>query len=197
MAQSSSGSHAAKRKHSNAATGPRYPELLGQCRSVYNFERLNVIGSGTYGVVYRARDKQSGSIVALKKLRMEREKEGMPLTSLREIRLLKRITHPNVVQLKEIAVGNKLKSIFLVFEYCENDLATLLDTVMKKNFSEAQVKCLLQQLLKAVAHMHDQWMIHRDIKMSNLLYNNYGSLKLADFGLARLFGYPKQPVCTN
>jgi serine/threonine protein kinase len=160
---------------------------------VYNFERLNVIGSGTYGVVYRARDKETSDIVALKKLRMEREKEGMPLTSLREIRLLKRTVHPNVVELKEIAVGKKLESIFLVFEYCEHDLATLLDTVMKKTFSQSEVKCLLQQLLRAVAHMHDHWMIHRDIKMSNLLYTNSGVLKLADFGLARLFGYPKQP----
>ena len=172
---------------------PQHPDFLGKARSVYNFERLNVIGQGTYGVVYRARDKESGAIVALKKLRMEREKEGMPLTSLREITLLKACTHPNVVELREIVVGNKLDSIFLAFEYCENDLATLLDSAMKRKFTVGEVKCLLKQLLSAVAYMHDRWMIHRDIKMSNLLYNNRGVLKLADFGLARLFGYPKRP----
>ena len=148
LPQKSGGSSKSKRKHADAgaspgsssrAAAPRYPEFLGKCRSVYNFERLNVIGSGTYGVVYRARDKETGAIVALKKLRMEREKEGMPLTSLREIRLLQQTSHPNVVELREVAVGQKLESIFLVFEYCENDLATLLDTVMKKNFSESEV----------------------------------------------------------
>lgn len=128
---------------------------------------------------YSARDKDTQNIVALKKLRMEREKEGMPLTSLREIRLLKACHHPNVVELHDIVVGNKLDSIFLVFEYCENDLATLLDTAMKRKFTEGEVKCLLRQLLSATAYMHDRWMIHRDIKMSNLLYNNCGCLKLA------------------
>jgi serine/threonine protein kinase len=182
-----SGSSREKRKP------PQHPTFVGKSRSVYNFERLNVIGQGTYGVVYRARDKETQAIVALKKLRMEREKEGMPLTSLREIRLLKACHHPNVVQLQDIVVGNKLDSIFLVFEYCENDLATLLDTAMKRKFTEGEVKCLLRQLLSATAYMHDHWMIHRDIKMSNLLYNNRGCLKLADFGLARLFGYPKRP----
>lgn len=171
---------------------PQHPTFVGKSRSVYNFERLNVIGQGTYGVVYRARDKETQAIVALKKLRMEREKEGMPLTSLREIRLLKACRHPNVVELQDIVVGNKLDSIFLVFEYCENDLATLLDTGMKRKFTEGEVKCLLRQLLSAIAYMHDRWMIHRDIKMSNLLYNNRGCLKVADFGLARLFGYPKR-----
>ena len=184
---SSSSSSSSRRKP------PQHPDFLGNARSVYNFERLNVIGQGTYGVVYRARDKESGAIVALKKLRMEREKEGMPLTSLREITLLKACTHPNVVELREIVVGNKLDSIFLAFEYCENDLATLLDSAMKRKFTVGEVKCLLKQLLSAVAYMHDRWMIHRDIKMSNLLYNNRGVLKLADFGLARLFGYPKRP----
>lgn len=191
--QKQSGGRSGSRSSSAKRRPPQHPTFVGKSRSVYNFERLNVIGQGTYGVVYRAKDKETQAIVALKKLRMEREKEGMPLTSLREIRLLKACRHPNVVELQDIVVGNKLDSIFLVFEYCENDLATLLDTGMKRNFTEGEVKCLLRQLLSAIAYMHDRWMIHRDIKMSNLLYNNRGCLKVADFGLARLFGYPKRP----
>lgn len=187
-----SGGSGGSRSSSSKRKPPQHPTFVGKSRSVYNFERLNVIGQGTYGVVYRARDKETQAIVALKKLRMEREKEGMPLTSLREIRLLKACRHPNVVELQDVVVGNKLDSIFLVFEYCENDLATLLDTGMKRKFTEGEVKCLLRQLLSATAYMHDRWMIHRDIKMSNLLYNNRGCLKVADFGLARLFGYPKR-----
>jgi serine/threonine protein kinase len=191
-AKRQAGGSGGSRSSSSKRKPPQHPTFVGKSRSVYNFERLNVIGQGTYGVVYRARDKETQAIVALKKLRMEREKEGMPLTSLREIRLLKACHHPNVVELQDIVVGNKLDSIFLVFEYCENDLATLLDTGMKRKFTEGEVKCLLRQLLSATAYMHDRWMIHRDIKMSNLLYNNRGCLKVADFGLARLFGYPKR-----
>jgi cyclin-dependent kinase 10 len=185
---------------SSRRRAPEHQDFTGAARSVYDFERLNVIGEGTYGVVYRARDKKSLEVVALKKLRMEREKEGMPLTSLREIRLLQAAgAHPNVVGLKEVVVGHKLDSIFLVLEYCENDLGTddhavslacaasppvlahamhrlgcvcgaavLLDRAMKRKFTEGEVKCLLQQLLGAVAYMHERWMIHRDIKMYRL-----------------------------
>jgi len=73
----------------------------------------------------------------------------------------------------------------------EHDLAALLDNT-KKPFSEPEIKCLLLQLLQAIAFLHENWIIHRDIKLSNLLFNNKGQLKLADFGLARYFGYPLQ-----
>eukprot|EP01116_Phalansterium_solitarium_P015799 TRINITY_DN3527_c0_g1_i7.p1 TRINITY_DN3527_c0_g1~~TRINITY_DN3527_c0_g1_i7.p1 ORF type:complete len:194 (-),score=89.36 TRINITY_DN3527_c0_g1_i7:516-1097(-) len=150
---------------------------------------LNRIGEGTYGIVYRAREKQTGKIFALKKVRMEREKDGLPMTSLREIRLLKSVKHESIVQLHEVVAGKGLDNIFLVFEYVEHDMAGLIDN-MKQPFSESEVKCLLLQLLHAIAYLHDNWIIHRDLKLSNLLFNNRGQLKLADFGLARVFGYP-------
>ena len=138
----------------------------------------------------KAVDSRTNTIVALKQVRVEEDRDnGFPITALREIRLLASISHPHIVSLLEVAVGPKQDEIYLVFEYIDHDMAELLDSPMIKSkpFTSSEVKCLLSQLLQAVAHLHSHWMIHRDIKMSNLLYSNRGVLKLADFGLARHF----------
>ncbi|XP_042571733.1 cyclin-dependent kinase 10 isoform X2 [Cyprinus carpio] len=102
---------------------------------------MNRIGEGTYGIVYRARDTRTNEIVALKKVRMDKEKDGIPISSLREINLLLRLRHPNIVELKEVVVGSHLESLFLVMSYCEQDLASLLEN-MQSPFSEAQVRLM-------------------------------------------------------
>lgn len=168
-------------------------EILGSCRSVADFEKLNRIGEGTYGIVYRARDLKSGEIVALKKIRMEREKEGLPICSVREISILLQLRHRNIVEMIEVVVGRDLNNMFLVMRYCEQDLATLIDN-MKRPFTEAQVKCIMIQLLDGVAYLHRNYIIHRDLKVSNLLLTDKGCLKVADFGLARTFGVPARPL---
>ncbi|XP_006721371.1 cyclin-dependent kinase 10 isoform X3 [Pan paniscus] len=166
---------------------------LGRCRSVKEFEKLNRIGEGTYGIVYRARDTQTDEIVALKKVRMDKEKDGIPISSLREITLLLRLRHPNIVELKEVVVGNHLESIFLVMGYCEQDLASLLEN-MPTPFSEAQVKCIVLQVLRGLQYLHRNFIIHRDLKVSNLLMTDKGCVKTADFGLARAYGVPVKPM---
>ncbi|CAK8671064.1 unnamed protein product [Clavelina lepadiformis] len=166
---------------------------FGRCRSVTCFEKLNRIGEGTYGIVYRARDCESDEIVALKKVRTEDEKEGISISSLREITLLLNLKHENVVELKEVVVGQRLDSIFLVMEYCEQDLASLLDN-MTSPFSEAQVKCIILQLLNGLKFLHDAFIVHRDLKVSNLLMTDKGILKIADFGLARTHGIPSKDM---
>ena len=113
-------------------------DQFGRCRFVTEFEKMNRIGEGTYGIVYRARDTKTGEIVALKKMRMEREKDGIPVSALREITILLDCNHENIVPMKEIAVGRSLESMFLVMEYCEQDLASLLDN-MQTPFTESQV----------------------------------------------------------
>uniref|UniRef100_A0AAQ5XGY9 Protein kinase domain-containing protein n=1 Tax=Amphiprion ocellaris TaxID=80972 RepID=A0AAQ5XGY9_AMPOC len=147
------------------------------CRSVREFEKLNRIGEGTYGIVYRARDTKSDEIVALKKVRMDKEKDGIPISSLREITLLLRLRHPNIVELKEVVVG-----IFCVL-YCCIFLYFLL-----------QVKCIVLQLLRGLEYLHHNFIIHRDLKVSNLLMTDKGCVKIADFGLARMYGIPQQPM---
>ncbi|KAK4753623.1 hypothetical protein SAY87_001727 [Trapa incisa] len=170
----------------------RSVNMLQGCRSVDEFERLNKIDEGTYGVVYRARDKKTGEVVALKKVKMEKEREGFPLTSLREINILLSFHHPSIVDVKEVVVGSSLDSIFMVMEYMEHDLKGLMES-MKQTFSQSEVKCLMLQLLEGVKYLHDNWVLHRDLKTSNLLLNNRGELKICDFGLARQYGSPLKP----
>jgi cyclin-dependent kinase 12/13 len=136
--------------------------------------------------VYQAVDDVTGDMVALKKVRMENEKEGFPITAIREIKILKQLEHTNVVQLKEIVVTRNKKDgpIYMVFEYMQHDMTGLVDSV-HKIFTEAQVKCYVRQLLDGLHYCHANNVLHRDIKGSNLLINERGELKLADFGLAR------------
>lgn len=173
-------------------TPKRAVNMLKACRSVDVFEKLNKIDEGTYGVVYRAMDMDSGDIVALKKVKMEKEREGFPLTSLREINILLSFHHPSIVDVKEVVVGSALDSIFMVMEYMDHDLKAFMET-MQHPFSQSEVKCLMLQLLGGVKYLHDNWVLHRDLKTSNLLLNNQGELKICDFGLARQYGSPLKP----
>lgn len=172
------------------------------------FDIVQQVGEGTYGQVYQAKDKESGEIVALKKIRMDNEKEGFPITAIREVKILRALKHKNIVNLKEIvtsrvtarkhghsrshgaASGSNEEhddgkgSVYMVFEYLNHDLSGLLDTP-GINLNEQQIKCYMKQLLEGVEYMHRNRILHRDIKGSNLLLDNKGNLKIADWGLAR------------
>ncbi|KAG8373372.1 hypothetical protein BUALT_Bualt11G0017400 [Buddleja alternifolia] len=169
-------------------------------RSIECFEKLEQIGEGTYGQVYMARDKKTGEIVALKKIRMDNEKEGFPITAIREIKILKKLQHENVITLKEIVTShdsNKYKgNIYMVFEYMDHDLTGLADRPGLR-FTIPQIKCYMKQLLTGLHYCHVNQVLHRDIKGSNLLIDNEGNLKLADFGLARSFSSDHNANLTN
>lgn len=179
-------------------------------RSVDCFEKLEQIGEGTYGQVYMAREIKTGEIVALKKIRMDNEREGFPITAIREIKILKKLHHENVIKLKEIVTspgpekdeqgkpdGNKYKGgIYMVFEYMDHDLTGLADRPNMR-FSVPQIKCYMRQLLTGLHYCHVNQVLHRDIKGSNLLIDNEGNLKLADFGLARSFSSDHNGNLTN
>ncbi|KAM4651013.1 cyclin-dependent kinase 11B isoform 2-T2 [Discoglossus pictus] len=171
---------------------PKYLPALQGCRSVEEFQCLNRIEEGTYGVVYRAKDRKTDEIVALKRLKMEKEKEGFPITSLREINTILKAQHPNIVTVREIVVGSNMDKIYIVMNYVEHDLKSLMET-MKQPFLPGEVKTLMIQLLRGVRHLHDNWILHRDLKTSNLLLSHAGILKVGDFGLAREYGSPLKP----
>ncbi|XP_063799066.1 cyclin-dependent kinase 11B isoform X4 [Pseudophryne corroboree] len=171
---------------------PKYLPALQGCRSVEEFQCLNRIEEGTYGVVYRAKDRKTDEIVALKRLKMEKEKEGFPITSLREINTILKAQHDNIVRVREIVVGSNMDKIYIVMNYVEHDLKSLMET-MKQPFLPGEVKTLMIQLLRGVRHLHDNWILHRDLKTSNLLLSHAGILKVGDFGLAREYGSPLKP----
>lgn len=162
--------------------------LTEGCRSSDLYEKLEKIGEGTYGAVYKARCRETNELLALKRLKLESETEGFPITSIRETITLLKGKHANVIDVREIVFGNRLDQIYIVMEYMDRDLKSLMQD-MKRPFKIPEVKLLMQQLLSAIDHLHSNWILHRDLKTSNLLINK-GVLKVGDFGLAREYGSP-------
>ncbi|BAE55122.1 unnamed protein product [Aspergillus oryzae RIB40] len=182
------------------------------CTGIREYEFLGKLGEGTFGEVYKARSKRDGSTVALKKILMHNEKDGFPITALREIKLLKMLSHSNILQLREMAVerskgeGRKKPSMYMVTPYMEHDLSGLLENPAVQ-FSEPQIKCYMLQLLEGLKYLHgvipfpktvpgsvsnltQNRILHRDMKAANLLISNRGILQIADFGLARPYDEP-------
>ncbi|KAF3493087.1 hypothetical protein DY000_02055062 [Brassica cretica] len=147
------------------------------------FEKLEKIGQGTYSSVFRARETETGMIVALKKVKFDNFEPESVRFMAREILILRRLDHPNVIKLQGLVASNLSCNIHLVFEYVEHDLTGLLSSP-DVSFTTPQIKCYMKQLLSGLDHCHARGVMHRDIKGSNLLVNNEGVLKVADFGLA-------------
>ncbi|KAI0352955.1 Pkinase-domain-containing protein [Trametes cingulata] len=152
------------------------------------------VGSGTFGKVFKASNTANGRMVALKLIRMESEKDGFPVTAMREVKLLQSLRHENVVQLYEMLVSKG--SVYMVFEYMDHDLTGVLSQTQFE-FTEAHLKSFCRQMLAGLAYLHHKGVIHRDIKGSNILVNNRGELKLADFGLARFYQKRRKSDYTN
>ncbi|OJD14738.1 CMGC/CDK protein kinase [Emergomyces pasteurianus Ep9510] len=165
------------------------------CSNIREFEFLGKLGEGTFGEVYKARSRKSNAVVALKKILMHNEKDGFPITALREIKLLKMLSHPNILRLQEMAVerprgeGRKKPSMYMVTPYMDHDLSGLLENPNVR-FTEPQIKCYMLQLLEGLRYLHENKILHRDMKAANLLINNKGILQIADFGLARPYDEP-------
>lgn len=158
--------------------------------SIDDYERLEKIGEGTYGVVYKARAKTTGEIVALKKIRLDGDCDGVPSTAIREISFLKELDNFNIVKLHGVLHSNGDRKLHLVFEYLDQDLKKYIDSFNGNQIPQWIIKSYLYQLLLGVAFCHEKRILHRDLKPQNLLINDQGALKLADFGLARAIGIP-------
>lgn len=188
---------------------------VGACYFVWWGLVFSQIGQGTYSSVYRARDLDTGKIVALKKVRFDHLDPESVRFMAREICIIRRLDHPNVIKLEGLVTSRMSCSLYLVFEYMEHDLSGLASFPGSKftepqvvittawlytlyilmwtsnsqwlTFSFSKVKCYVQQLLRGLDHCHSRGVLHRDIKGSNLLIDDNGFLKIADFGLASIF----------
>ncbi|XP_030522603.1 probable serine/threonine-protein kinase At1g09600 [Rhodamnia argentea] len=165
-------------------------------RKAESFKKLNQIGQGTYSTVYKARDLETGKIVAMKKVRFANMDPESVRFMAREIHILRKLDHPNIMKLEGIVTSRISGSLYLVFEYMEHDLAGLIARPGVK-LSEPQIKCFMQQLLRGLEHCHKRGVLHRDIKGSNLLISNDGVLKIGDFGLATFFQPDQQQPLTS
>lgn len=154
-----------------------------------DYVKIEKIGEGTYGVVYKGRHKNTNKLVALKKIRLESEEEGVPSTAIREISILKELQHPNVVSLLDVLLQEA--KLYLVFEFLQMDLKKYMDSLPSGKFMEKDlVRSYTFQILQGITFCHSHRILHRDLKPQNLLIDKNGIIKLADFGLARAFGIP-------
>jgi CTD kinase subunit alpha len=171
------------------------PEFLTS-ESIYFRKPGNesVVGAGTYGKVFKAIHIYTRDKVALKKIRMEGERDGYPVTAVREIRLLQHLRHKNVVALQEVMVEKN--DCYMVFEYMAHDLTGLINHPTFR-LTPAHKKNLAYQMFDGLDFLHRRGVLHRDIKAANILVSNTGQLKYADFGLARFYTKSRQLDYTN
>ncbi|KAK2623811.1 hypothetical protein QTJ16_006992 [Diplocarpon rosae] len=184
------------KKMKRAKPKPQLSEEFRKSDSVYYRKTGNesVVGSGTYGKVYKGIHVYTKALVALKKIRMEGERDGFPVTAVREIKLLQSLKHQNIVNLQEVMVEKN--DCFMVFEYLSHDLTGLLNHPTFK-LEEAHKKHLAKQLFEGLDYLHRRGVLHRDIKAANILVSSDGQLKIADFGLARFYAKRRQLDYTN
>ena len=173
--------------------GTPYANLDSDARSIMSEldANKNQIGHGSFGRVYKSIYKtKEGNIidVAVKKINI-RNSEGFPLSAIREITILKKYHHPNIVKYIDTFVDkpekNKRGNVSLVYEYAQHDLASLIKE--KVDFDLDCIKSIMFQILNGVKYIHDNFILHRDIKPANILITNKGEVKLADFGLSRFY----------
>ncbi|KAK7279798.1 hypothetical protein RJT34_24856 [Clitoria ternatea] len=155
-------------------------------KSAESYKMIDKVGQGTYSNVYKALDRDTREIVALKKVRFNTSEPESIKFMAREIMILQRLDHPNVVKLKGLATSRMQYSIYLVFDFMQTDLARVI-AHHEERLTEPQVKCYMHQLLSGLQHCHERGILHRDIKGSNLLIDKNGMLKIADFGLANFY----------
>jgi len=159
------------------------------------YVEVSPIGTGAYGTVYKARDTRLDSFVAMKKVRIAMTEDGVPANVLREISLLRHLgkyNHPNIVRLLDICPGpkyEKVMELYLIFEHVDQDLEKFLKNCPSPGLSPEKVKDLMWQLLCGVDYLHSHRIVHRDIKPQNTLVTNNGTVKIADFGLARIYDF--------
>nr|CCC91784.1 putative CDC2-related protein kinase [Trypanosoma congolense IL3000] len=173
---------------------PRSAPVRGMA-AADRYHRIEKVGEGSYGIVYKCHDSETGRIVAMKRIALAVSDGGVPSTAVREVSLLRELSHPYVVRLLDVALSNS--KLLLIFEYMEQDLQGVLRQ-RKTPFVGEKLQRIMFQLLLGLHECHSRRFVHRDIKPSNILIDRRESaVKLADFGLGRVFRVPLQTYTTE
>jgi len=146
------------------------------------YEVIGIVGEGAYGIVYKCKNKETGKYVAIKKFK-EIGDDLIKKTMKRELKMLQRLHHPNIVEFQD--AFKRKGNLFLVFEFVDKNLLELIEE-NPKGLDPNIIKTIIYQLCKAIKYLHGQKIIHRDIKPENLLIAKNNETKLCDFGFARL-----------
>jgi len=159
---------------------------FGSTNSANKYKKIKKVGVGAYGNVFMAENEHTKEVVAIKVTSRQEDPilGGFPLSLLREIEILRRVSHENIVQIHEIACTPTGEPL-IVMEFCQASLLELLNS-RKHDLSFSEVKYLTRQLLDATSHLHERGILHRDLATKNVLFNTSGELKVCDFGISRV-----------
>lgn len=163
---------------------------FGCCREISQYEKLELLGDGAYGKVYKVAHAGDHRIYAMKKTKINIQDDGVPPTTLREISVLRALCHPHIIQLHNVIMTEK--RLYLLFEYMDSDIKCFFSNVMIPPPTKL-VQTVISQVLKGLQYCHANRVLHRDLKPQNILIDSKLTVKLADFGLARLYQFSKQP----
>lgn len=157
-----------------------------------SFKPLDKLGEGSYGTVYKVKNEETDQHFAIKIIKMSNTFEGVPVSALREIVFLKSLSHPNILKLHNVCLGEK--HIELCLDYCDYDLNKFMKIYKNENtiYTMELIKELISQLLLGMSFIHSRKILHRDLKPGNLLIQN-GVVKIADLGLSRMYSLPNRP----
>ncbi|XP_065352812.1 cyclin-dependent kinase-like 2 [Cloeon dipterum] len=155
------------------------------------YETLGVVGEGSYGLVLKCRHRESGQLVAIKRFLETEDDLAVRKMALREIRMLKKLRHENLVSMLE--VFRRKRRFYLVFEFMDHTLLEELEersSTSSPGLGEATVRRHAFQILRGLDFCHSSSIIHRDVKPENVLVSKLGVVKLCDFGFARMVAAP-------
>lgn len=194
-------------KRASIADYPYSNRLQAELQSSKRYQRIDKLGEGNYGAVYKARDLDDYDIVAMKKIKIDHDDEGVPSTALRECSLLQILRHPNIVPLKDIIfepsylndnrndnTNTKQSLLYLIFKHSDSDLRRFIDSIINESKhipSLNMCKYIIYQMFDGLAYMHENSYLHRDLKPQNILVNlNECNIAIGDLGLSRQYVYP-------